>query len=138
MASESAASKPEKVEGGCFCGAVRFSIDLPSKWCAHCHCSMCRRIHGAGYVTWVGVDSEHFNLTKRGKLQWYESSPGARRGFCKHCGSSMLFESARWSGETHVALACLDGAIDRKPQANAFYNAHVDWMPMDESLTIIP
>ncbi len=59
------------VEGGCFCAAVRFSIDLPSKWCAHCHCSMCRRIHGAGYVTWVGVNSEHFRLLADGQLQWY-------------------------------------------------------------------
>ncbi len=47
----------------------------------------------------------------------------------------MLFESKRWEGETHVALACLDEAIDRKPQAHAFYDAHVDWMPVDEALT---
>jgi len=135
MASDSTGSVSGTIEGGCFCGAVRFSIDLPSKWCAHCHCTMCRRIHGAGYVTWVGVDSEHFKLTRDDTLRWYESSPGARRGFCKNCGSSMLFESARWGGETHVALACLEGTIDRKPQANAFYDAHVDWMPVDESLT---
>ena len=127
-----------RVTGGCFCGAVRFAIDLPSKWCAHCHCSMCRRIHGAGYVTWVGVASEQFHLLgDSSTLQWFESSPGARRAFCTICGSSMLFESARWSGETHVAMACLDQAIDRKPQANAFHSAHVDWMPLDETLTIV-
>ena len=127
-----------QVGGGCFCGAVRFTIDLPSKWCAHCHCSMCRRVHGAGYVTWVGVDSANFHLTgDASRLQWFESSPGARRGFCKTCGSSMLFESSRWSGETHVALASLDQPIDRKPQAHAFYSAHVEWMPADESLTIV-
>lgn len=136
MAHSNADSMPQ-VTGGCFCGAVRFSIDLPSKWCAHCHCSMCRRVHGAGYVTWVGVNSEHFNILQDdGHLLWFESSPGARRGFCNKCGSSMLFESARWSGETHIALACLDQPIDRKPQAHAYYDAHVDWMPLDETLTI--
>lgn len=137
MTPDSTGSKQRKVEGGCFCRAVRFAIELPSKWCAHCHCTMCRRIHGAGYVTWVGVDSERFNLLQGDKLRWYESSPGARRGFCETCGSSMLFESTRWSGETHVALACLDQEIDRKPQAHAFYGSHVDWMPVDESLTIV-
>jgi len=128
-------SKGKKVEGGCFCGAVRFELELPSKWCAHCHCTMCRRIHGAGYVTWVGMQSEQFTLLQDDELQWYESSPGARRGFCKTCGSSMLFESVRWSSETHVALACLNQAIDRKPQAHAFYDSHVEWMPVDDSLT---
>jgi len=46
----------------------------------------------------------------------------------------MLFESDRWSGETHVALACLDEPHELKPQAHAFYASHVDWMPVDESL----
>jgi len=124
------------VEGSCFCKAVRFEIDLPSKWCAHCHCTMCRRVHGAGYVTWVGVEKEHFRLLADEKLQWFESSPGARRGFCKTCGSSMLFESGRWSGETHVALGCINAEIDRKPQAHASHGSHVDWLPLDKSLPI--
>jgi len=100
---------------------------------------MCRRAHGAGYVTWVGFGSDQFHL-RRGEdqLLWYTSSPGARRGFCGTCGSTMLFESERWAGETHVALACLDGPIDRQPQANVFFDAHVNWMPIDETLKSIP
>lgn len=35
-----------------------------------------------------------------------------------------------------IEEACLDEAIDRRPQAHAFYDAHVDWMPLDETLTI--
>jgi hypothetical protein len=125
----------ESIRGGCLCGAVRFEARLPSKWCAHCHCSMCRKAHGAGYVTWVGFESDHFVLKKGDQhLKWYESSNGARRGFCGTCGSTMLFESARWSGETHVALGCIDDPIDRKPQSNVFFDAHVNWMPIDDVL----
>ena len=36
-------SENKTVQAGCLCGAVRFELQLPSKWCAHCHCSMCRR-----------------------------------------------------------------------------------------------
>jgi hypothetical protein len=98
---------------------------------------MCRRAHGAGYVTWAGFASDHFRqLQGDHHLHWYESSPGARRGFCRTCGSTMLFESRRWPDETHVALACIDGPIDQTPQAHAFYDTHVDWMPIDESLQI--
>ena len=123
------------VKGGCLCGAVRFEARLPSKWCSHCHCSMCRKAHGAGYVTWVGFKSDRFVLkTGDQHLRWYESSSGARRGFCGACGSTMLFEAERWSGETHVALACIDEPIDRKPEANSFFDTHVDWMPIDEAL----
>lgn len=123
------------VHGGCLCGAVTFDLVLPSKWCAHCHCSMCRRAHGAGYVTWVGFSSDHF-LLKTGDhhLRWYTSSTGARRGFCSTCGSTMLFEADRWPGETHVTLASIEGRIDRKPEANSFFESHVDWMPIDDAL----
>jgi hypothetical protein len=94
---------------------------------------MCRRAHGAGYVTWAGFESDHFILIKGDHhLKWYESSPGARRGFCSTCGSTMLFESQRWPGETHVALACIEGPIDREPAAHAFFDAHVHWMPIDD------
>jgi len=127
----------ESARGGCLCGAVQFEVRLPSKWCAHCHCSMCRKAHGAGFVTWVGFESDDFTLKKGDHhLKWYESSPGARRGFCSTCGSTMLFEAERWSGETHVALGCIDDPIDRKPQANSFFDAHVTWMPIDDALKV--
>ena len=125
------------VEGGCLCGAVSYSLRFPSKWCAHCHCSMCRRAHGAGYVTWVGFESDKFTLrTGDHHLSWFESSPGARRGFCSTCGSTMLFESTRWAGETHVALGCIEGSIDRKPQAHVFHDSHVSWMALDDALKV--
>lgn len=127
------------VSGRCLCGAVEFELKLPSKWCGHCHCSMCRRAHGAGYVTWVGFESDHFILLRGDHhLQWYESSPGARRGFCGSCGSSMLFESEQWPDETHVTLACIDGEIDRKPASHGYFDTHVAWMPIDEKLKTSP
>ena len=98
---------------------------------------MCRKAHGAGFVTWVGFESDHFVL-KAGdqQLKWYKSSSGARRAFCDTCGSTMLFEADQWSGETHVALGCIDDPIDRKPEANSFFDAHVDWIPIDDALKV--
>ncbi len=125
----------KQVKGCCFCGAVRFTASLPSKWCAHCHCSMCRKTHGAGYVTWVGFESGQVKITDTGtQLNWFDSSAGAQRGFCKKCGSSLFFRSERWAGELHVALGSMDDGIDRRPQANVFFDRHVDWMPIDATL----
>lgn len=114
--------------GACQCGLVRFSVTLPSKWVAHCHCRMCQRAHGAAFVTWLGVDSEAARIDDpQAALRWYPSSPGAERGFCSRCGSPLFFRSARWPGELHVARAQLEGEIDRPPQAHVFWDSHVDW-----------
>ena len=120
------------IEGGCLCGDVRFSATLPSLWVAHCHCTLCRRAHGAAFVTWVGMDASRCAIDDpRQQLRWYASSAGAERGFCSHCGSMLFFRSERWAGELHIARAQIDGDIDRTPQAHVFWDTHVDWVQLD-------
>ena len=123
------------VHGSCLCGAVRFRALLPTNWVAHCHCSCCRRAHGAPLVTWVGFASERFALDADSQPPaWYESSPGARRGFCLRCGSPMLFESTRWPGEMHVARSLIEGDLDKEPSVHVFYESHVPWLDVRDDL----
>lgn len=118
--------------GSCLCGAVRFDAELPSKWVAHCHCSLCRRAHGAAFVTWVGMDATRVQLDDaQQQLRWYASTPGAERGFCSHCGSMMFFRSERWAGELHIARALFAGPVDREPQVHVYWGDHVDWVALD-------
>ena len=121
--------------GSCLCGAVRFGAELPSKWVAHCHCDSCRRAHGAPLVTWAGFPSGQFSLDPESlSPTWYESSPGARRGFCPRCGSPMFFHSTRWPGEMHIARALFTDALDREPKAHVFYESHVPWLQVNDDV----
>ena len=117
----------------CLCGDVSVQADLPSKWVAHCHCTMCQRSGGSAFVTWVGLDESKCAISDpRGWLRWYKSSDQGERGFCGHCGSTLFFRSARWAGELHVTLANFSGPVDRAPQAHVFWDTHVDWVQLDE------
>lgn len=121
-----------QARGGCLCGAVRFTATLPSKWVAHCHCTMCRRAHGAAYVTWAGFAQERFDIDDaKGQLRWYASSPGAERGFCGACGSTLFFRAQRWPGEMHVVVANVSDPLDRAPQAHVFWDTRVPWASVD-------
>lgn len=121
--------------GSCLCGAVRFRANLPTKWVAHCHCTYCRRAHGAPFVTWAGFAAEQFTVEPHAlQPAWYESSPGARRAFCPQCGSPMFFESTRWPGEVHVARALIEGSLDREPSAHVFFESHVPWLQISDDL----
>jgi hypothetical protein len=122
----------DSISGGCQCGQLRFTVGLPSKWVAHCHCSMCRRAHGAGYVTWLGAEAAQAVIDDRAaRLRWYASSAQGERGFCSHCGSTLFFRSSRWPGELHVVVANLDGPPDRKPQVHVSWDDRVDWASID-------
>jgi hypothetical protein len=123
------------VTGGCLCGSVKFEAALPSLWCAHCHCSMCQRYHGAPVVTWVGFSAEGFRITVgENTLRWFSSSAAAQRGFCGDCGSSILFKSEKWPDETHVSLVNIQDPIDRQPEGHVHYGSHVDWLELSDSL----
>jgi hypothetical protein len=53
---------------------------------ANCHCTMCRRIHAAPYVTWLVVPAGRFRYT--GELPArLVSSPGGSRDYCPSCAT---------------------------------------------------
>ncbi len=114
--------------GSCLCGAVQFSMLWPSKWVAHCHCSLCQRAHGAAFVTWVGVQADKVSIVdSKNTLRWFASSAEALRGFCNECGSTVFFKSSRWADELHITRANFTDALDRDPQVHAFYDSHARW-----------
>lgn len=116
------------VGGGCLCGAVQFRAALPPNWVAHCHCSMCRRAHGAGFVTWAGFPRDAVRFESgESLLTRFRSSARATRSFCCRCGSTLLFESEHWPDEIHVTLANLDSAEGLEPEAHAYWSSRAPW-----------
>jgi hypothetical protein len=77
--------------GGCQCGAVRFACDRPPQNVHLCHCRMCQKAVGGPFAVICPVLRSAFRVT-RGTISWFHSSELARRGFCRHCGTPMIFE----------------------------------------------
>lgn len=110
------------------CAAVQFSFCGAPRFVAECVCESCRRAHGATAVCWVGVKSDQF-LIGQGQdlLQWYRSSTASERGFCSRCGTRMLFRSAKWPGEIHMAVACIATPHDLQSTGVAFAEEFPPW-----------
>jgi len=123
------------VAGACLCGVVCFTITPPTLFCAHCHCTQCRRAHGAGFVTWVGVLKEQFAITAGGdQLTQYRSSARGTRSFCRLCGSSLFFASMEHPDRVDVVLANLRGPIDRGPEMHVFFDDRAAWIHVGDGL----
>jgi hypothetical protein len=123
------------VPGSCLCGTVRFEIGLPTLFCAHCHCSMCRKSHGAGFVTWIAVPRARFRfLAGEDRLVRSRSSDHGTRSFCGACGGSLFFESTRHPDKIDIVLASMDGPIDRAPQMHVHFSDRAPWVRVDDAL----
>jgi uncharacterized membrane protein len=123
------------VSGACLCGAVRFRVHLPSLFCGHCHCSMCRRNHGAAFVTWFAVPPTQLEVHAGNReLRRYSSSTHGTRIFCGRCGSSLFCESDKHPDQVDIALANVEDPIDRAPQFHFYFDSRAPWAAVDDDL----
>ena len=128
-------SEATTVGGGCLCSALRFSIDLPTLFCVHCHCSMCRRSHGAGFVTWIDVSRDRFRIEAGAEnMRRFSSSQHGTRSFCATCGSSLFWESEREPGHINIVRANMDGPVGREPESHIYFDHRADWVETHDAL----
>jgi hypothetical protein len=98
-----------RATGRCLCGAVSYEVRGPLRDILICHCEECRR--WGGYLgAFTTTRAEHLVLGEQDSLRWVaspQSDRGARRGFCRECGSSLFW--APDDGERlHIAVGTLD------------------------------
>ena len=115
----------ETITGGCQCGAVRYEITRPLHDVSHCHCSMCRKAHGALFASFGIADNDAVSLSGEENLTGYESSPGMVRSFCAHCGGQIVIRSADDPTRCFIALGSLDAG--QKPGHDPSLEKHIFW-----------
>ena len=122
--------------GSCLCGRVRFEIDEFLPQVAHCHCSMCRKFHGAAFATIAGVARSKFRwVLGEASLKDYTADNGTTRTFCGHCGSSLTFFSPKGpEGVVEVALGTLDGDVPVEPNAHIYVGSGANWIVLKDDL----
>ncbi len=104
--------KPDPISGGCLCGAIRYELHTPAKSIEHCHCSQCRRAHGALYASGGLYDSAAVKITQGEKrLTAYESTAGNWRQFCSTCGCHLFMTVDAFPNEIYVWVASLDDGM---------------------------
>jgi hypothetical protein len=111
------------VEGGCFCGAIRYRAEGRPTNTMICHCESCRKVAAAPVVPWLTFSTSAFRFTK-GKPKEFSSSEGVRRGFCGSCGTMLTYANARHPDSIDIATCSLE-------DPNAFPPTHHSWLVDD-------
>jgi hypothetical protein len=74
--------------GACLCGALRYEVESNPRELTHCHCSMCRKHHGAPFATFVAAPADGVRwLEGEASVVSYRSSAARERRFCPRCGA---------------------------------------------------
>ena len=98
------------ITGQCECRKVRFEIHGEINDYSHCHCSQCRRMHGAAFATFGGVKKRDFKfISGADEITHYASSDDHDRLFCRACGSNILVDLGAEPDARYVAMGVIDG-----------------------------
>ena len=129
----------KQLRGSCLCGGITYEIHAPLKGVLNCHCSMCRKAHGAAFRTRAFVKAEDFHfLSGEELLTYYESSPGERRSFCKICGSVIITRFNRHPDAYGFALGTLDSDPEIQIERHVFTKYKAPWFEITDDLPQIP
>ena len=129
----------ENIEGGCYCGTIRYRIASPPVWSGHCHCRSCQMALGGAFVTWAKVAIEDFAVIK-GEIRKIKKTPGISRGFCGDCGTTLTYaaesevEGQDWSAHAWFAAATLDDPSIAEPKAHIFVSHQQPWIELADDL----
>lgn len=119
----------DPIEGGCYCGAIRYLAGAAPLYRINCHCDNCRRAAGAQAVAWVTFPVASFSYTT-GDPKRYRTPTGAWRTFCGSCGTSLTYENEKRSDQVDVTVGSLDHPEAFAPTSHAYAEERLPWLPL--------
>ena len=123
------------LRGSCLCGGVLYEVRGSVSRVTHCHCSMCRKAHGAAFGSYGRVERSDFVLLSGAdNVASYQSSPGVIRTFCNRCGSTLQFISDKRPSTFSLALGTLDDDPGVETSLHIFVGSKAPWFQITDDL----
>ena len=121
------------ITGQCECRNVKYQVDGVINDFSHCHCSQCRRMHGAAFATFAGVEKSEFQyLSGDESLSRYNSSESHERIFCGNCGSNILVALTSEPDMLYLAMGTINGDPKHPPAYHIYVGSKAPWYEIND------
>ena len=116
------------LRGECLCSKIRYEYNGPTGNLVHCHCSKCRKWHGAAFRSRMVVRADGYRLTQGQEyLARYQSTPNVIKTFCKNCGSSLATIYPLRNNLLGLPIAGCEGEFNCDREFHIFVGSKAKW-----------
>lgn len=123
------------IEGQCECGRVQYEVDGEITDFSHCHCSQCRRLHGAAFASFAAIPRDRFRYAAGAHdVQTYASSETIDRVFCGVCGSNILADYKPEPDVLYITMGTIGGNPACPPAYHQFVGSKAPWYDIGDGL----
>ena len=130
-----------KIQGGCLCGAVRYTSTAEPVMTAICQCTHCQRQSGSAFSVNVGIP--------KGSLQYTGDIPATfedkgtsgqpvHRRFCNKCGSPIVSEVEATPTLDWLKSGTLDDPSWLQPQVSVWSDSGQPWVKLPDAMPKFP
>lgn len=126
------------IQGSCLCGAIKYEAEPIHGKVYNCHCSQCRKSHGAAFATQALVKGDTLRFLKGEELIKEYTGHGGVRAFCSNCGSRLMNYAPKKSLYASFALSNIDSEYGGKPVAHANVDFRAPWHTPSEDIPSYP
>lgn len=117
------------ISGSCVCGGVQCRVNSDPKAVVNCHCNFCRSHSGGAFSSYIVVPEDALEVVVgEGTLSSYEIKEGARKHFCRQCGTPVYNKNAKYAGLCMIYLGTVKQAADCVPTANIYCESQLAWV----------
>lgn len=122
------------VHGSCLCGSVRYEIRAPFTHALNCHCSRCRKFHGAPFASYVAAPAAGFRFVSgEAHVKTFSAAGAGDRKFCDICGSALPMPLPD-TDSIVVPMGPIEGDMGTAPTQHIFAASKAPWHPITDDL----
>ena len=99
-----------KIEGGCYCGAIRYEAEGDAVFKGQCHCRECQYISGGSPNVTMAMPEGGFTYTQGSPkaFQRKDLDTPVTREFCAECGTHLLSKAPSLPGTVLLKVGTFD------------------------------
>jgi hypothetical protein len=129
-------AETKHLEGGCFCGAVRYRLQSPPMFINCCHCRDCQRQTGSAFVINGVIEADRIKLlNEKPEAVSMATESGRPHDIyrCPECRTALWSDYGR-RPMRFVRMSTLDDAAAFAPDAHIFTRSKLPWVRLPDDV----